>query len=123
VAGVIGAVALAPTAQADPEFQTYGSINDHNGYAFAAEMAVFGEYETAEQATTLGYGICGMRAAGFSEEELRHRAEIKYSISLVVEAVDGAEFHFCPAYEIDSQTGGPLWPQYVTPPPQLDEAV
>ena len=133
-AGGISAAALAPIAQAD----TQGTLNDKSGWAYATELAFNGEYETAEQATSLAYQICGLRGQGYSEEYLRHTLEIKYSIDLSVDAVNGAEFHFCPGYEINTSpelgpVGQPLWlnegyglsnpygPPYLVP--QLNRAV
>ena len=109
-AGAIGAAALAPTAQAN----TQGGLNDKSGWAYATELTFDGEYETAEQATSLAYTICGLRGQGYSEEYIRHTMEIKYSVSLSVDVVGGAEFHFCPGYDVNSSpelgpVGQPLW--------------
>jgi hypothetical protein len=130
----MGAVAFAPIAMAD----TQGSLNDKDGSAFAMELWPDGEYETSDQATGLAYSVCQQRGIGWSEEDLIHKLGVKYSISLSVDVVVGAEFHFCPGYAINTSpdlgpVGRPLWssegygpsnpygPPYLAP--QLNRAV
>jgi hypothetical protein len=50
-----------------------------------------------------------MRLDGVPEKALIDGWARTYSSTLSVEIVDGAEFHFCPQYQMDSRNGLPLW--------------
>jgi hypothetical protein len=115
-AAITAALALtAGTAKADPGW-VYGDLNDHDGAAFAMTLAHDGDYETPMSAANVAGQVCTARAGGVTEQSLRRQLEVKYSIDLAVDVVDDGEFHFCPFYEVDSRTGGWLWPQYHTSP-------
>jgi hypothetical protein len=95
---MLGAAALvigAGFAHADGH-DTEGTINDQNGAAFALELAHDGVIGSDVQATNLAMQVCRERAGGIPERSI----QFGYSADTTIDLVDGAEYHFCPAYEM-----------------------
>jgi hypothetical protein len=107
--GIAGAIAAATgTAHAETE----GEINDHSGLAYALELNEDGIPGTSTQAASLASTICSDRAAGYGEKMLEQRAgAIEGSPSDGIIVVDGAEYHFCPGYEMKPDYVTPAWVQ------------
>lgn len=90
-----GLVIGAGFAHADGH-DSEGTINDQSGAAFALELAHDGVIGTGQQATNLAVQVCRERMGGIPERSI----QFGYSTDTTIDLVDGAEYHFCPAYEM-----------------------
>jgi hypothetical protein len=43
--------------------------------------------------------LCGQHALGYTRNQLLAGMETEYGLGMSIDAVMGAEFHFCPAYD------------------------
>ncbi len=82
-----------------------GSLGDHSGTAFAAELNAAAPNDglpdiTADQATNMAKVVCVVRQGGSSEAATitkmtdPPKSPHQYAVALVT----GAEYHFCPEY-------------------------
>jgi hypothetical protein len=106
-AGMAVGVGLASSANAT--VAVIGSRGDHNPYHYQDELRYSGLYhEDATNAASLASRVCGKRAVGYSEDQLIRGLigpDPLYTSEQAIMIVEGAEYHFCPAYEDDGSVG------------------
>jgi Protein of unknown function (DUF732) len=113
IVGGLGAVAIAAgiatASTANGTIAVIGSRADHDPYHYRDELRYTGLYhEDVTNAVSLASRVCGKRAMGYTEEQLISGLEGPdplYTSEQAVMIVEGAEFHFCPAYENDGSVG------------------
>ncbi len=107
VAGMAVAAALASSANAT--IAIIGSQDDHDPYNYRDELRYTGLYhEDVTNAASLASRVCGKRAMGYSEDQLVRGLEGPdplYTSEQAIMIVEGAEYHFCPAYKDDGSIG------------------
>lgn len=113
-AGMAVGVGLASSANAT--IAVIGSQGDHNPYHYRDELQYTGLYhEDVTNAASLASRVCGKRAMGYTEDQLIRGLEGPdplYTSEQALMIVEGAEYHFCPAYEDDGSVGR----RYTGPP-------
>jgi Protein of unknown function (DUF732) len=109
VAAAIAAVGLAAAGPAGATIAVIGPRGDHDPYNYRDELRYTRLYhEDVTNAASLASRVCGKRAMGYTEEQLIRGLEYsvdQYTSEQAVMIVEGAEYHFCPAYEDDGSIG------------------
>ena len=100
--GIAAAVALAPNAHA--EINAYGQQGDASTVAFSMELSDTGWLTDNTQAWTIANNVCNMRASGSTERGITNLLinQGGHTIEQAVVMVNGAEWHFCPAYYVSA---------------------
>jgi hypothetical protein len=115
---IAGGIVAAAPAHAD----TQGTLNDKDGISYTVELEVAGYIPEVppntglpDRNTSMAYSVCTARGLGYSEDRIRRNyRNAGASIDAAIAIVNGAEFHFCPGYEVNTSpsigpVGMPLW--------------
>ncbi len=122
VAAAVGlGIAGAGTAQANSDHPVYGREGDRDVTAYIPEMYPDGVYLSAPQALLVATRVCVQRSEGFTRDQVIEGSEQKDGASswLAIDAVMGAEFHFCPQFDSEHVPGrsAPMPEPMPEPPP------
>jgi hypothetical protein len=103
------AVGVGLASPANATIAVIGSRGDQEPYHYRDELRYTGLYhEDVTNAMSLALRVCGKRAMGYNEEQLISGLvgpDPLYTSEQAVMIVEGAEYHFCPAYEDDGSVG------------------